>query len=280
MRVGELTVRQRELLNGWMPGAETVCDRSWGLVGTTVLELLHDGGRYIAKAGDTDDHHIARELHAHRAWLGPWTSRGRAPSLVHADDDAKLLVTGYLPGDLLLGHPDEFEPDLYRQAGALLAALHGQQEVHDPQFELRLRAKVTRALDGPHRIAPDVEARLRADVASWPMPVATLVPTHGDWHPRNWLVRDRVLSVIDFGRAELRPALSDLVRLAAQQFHAAPALESAFLDGYGSDPREPGAWRRQRMLEAVGTATWAYQVGDERFEQQGHRMIADVLADG
>jgi hypothetical protein len=83
--------------------------------------------------------------------------------------------------------------------------------------------------------------------------------------------------VIDFGRADLRPACTDLTRLAAQQFRSEPALESAFLDGYGSDPREPAAWQRARLREAVSTAIWAHQVGDEAFEQQGHRMIAEAL---
>jgi hypothetical protein len=87
-----------------------------------------------------------------------------------------------------------------------------------------------------------------------------------------------VVSVIDFGRADLRPALTDFTRLAAQQFRTDPALESAFLDGYGGDPREPDAWRRNSVREAIGTAVWAYEVQDESFEQQGHRMIADALA--
>jgi len=30
--------------------------------------------------------------------------------------------------------------------------------------------------------------------------------------------------------------------------------------------------------EAIGTAVWAYQVGDERFEKQGHHMITEALA--
>lgn len=277
---GELTVRQRELLDGWMPGAETVRDHSWGLVGTTVLELRHDGGHYIAKAGDDEDRHIARELHAHRSWLQPWTSRGRAPSLVHADDDAKLLVTRYLPGELMLGHPDEFAPGPYRQAGELLAELHGRHRAEDAEFEARAQAKILKALDRPHRIAPEIEARLRAEVEAWPTPVVTVVPTHGDWHPRNWLLDGGEVKVIDFGRAELRPAQTDLVRLAAQQFRTAPTLWTAFLDGYGRDPREPAAWRRRRMYEAIATATWARLIGDEPFEQQGHRMIADVLAEG
>ena len=48
----------------------------------------------------------------------------------------------------------------------------------------------------------------------------------------------------------------------------------------GADPRDAAAWQRNRIREAIGTAVWAYQVGDEAFEQQGHRMIAEALADG
>lgn len=276
--IDQLTARQRELLDVWLVDAEVVRDHSWGLVGTTVLELVHDGVRYIAKAADENDHHLARELRAHRNWLSPWTSRDRAPRLVHADDVAKLLVTRYLPGVLVEGSDHERLPDTYRQAGRLLAQLHEQSAVEDAEFEAREQTKALTWLDRPHRIAPDVEARLRAEVESWTTPTITLVPTHGDWQPRNWLVYEGVVSVIDFGRADLRPAFTDFARLAAQQFRADPALEGAFLDGYGRDPREPTAWHRQRVREAIGTAVWAYQVGDERFERQGHRMIAEALA--
>jgi hypothetical protein len=105
-----LTERQRGLVDGWLPGAEVARDHSWGLVGTTVLELAHDGARYIVKAGDENDHHIARELRAHRDWLGPWTSRGRAPQLVYADEAAKVLVTRFLPGTLVEGDDAELVP--------------------------------------------------------------------------------------------------------------------------------------------------------------------------
>jgi hypothetical protein len=50
------------------------------------------------------------------------------------------------------------------------------------------------------------------------------------------------------------------------------------VEGYGSDPREPAAWHRNCVREAIGTAVWAYQVRAESFEQQGHRMIAEALA--
>ncbi|TCK27133.1 phosphotransferase [Pseudonocardia endophytica] len=278
----ELTERQRELLDEWLPGAVTTKDHSWGLLaGTTVLELLHDGERHIVKAAAAGDKHIAREVRAHRHWLTPWTSQDRAPSLVHADVGAGLLVTRHLPGDLMLGHPDEFSPELHRQAGALLAAFHGQYSVEDAEYEARAKSRILSAMDDrPHRIAPDTEARVRAEIEAWPTPVVTLVPTHGDWHPRNWLVDNGEVKVIDFGRVELRPAETDLVRLAAQQYRTVPALWAAFLAGYGSDPRTSGAWRRRRLYEAVATATWARLVDDEPFERQGHRMIADVLAEG
>jgi hypothetical protein len=88
------------------------------------------------------------------------------------------------------------------------------------------------------------------------------------------------VSIIDFGRAAMRPALTDFVRLAAQDFRRDPSLETAFLDGYGHDPREAQAWHRSRVREAIGTAAWAYRVGEERFEAQGHRMIAEALDSG
>lgn len=272
--------QQRRLLECWLPGAEVVRDHSWGLVGTVVLELCHNDVRYIAKAGDEKDSHLARELRAHRDWLRPWTSRGLAPELVYADSDAKLLVTRYLPGELVQGSDNEGAPETYLQAGRLLAQLHEQLSVEDDEFEAREKEKALGWLNKPHRIAPDVTARLRERVESWPTPTSTLVPTHGDWQPRNWLVHEGTVSVIDFGRADLRPALTDFARLASQQFRTDPQLEAAFLNGYGRDPREPAAWSRNRFREAIGTAAWAYQVGDEAFERQGHRMIAETLADG
>lgn len=277
--VPALSPRQVERLEEWLPGAEVVHDHGWGLVATTVLEVVHDGSRLVVKAGGQQDGHIRREVRAHQEWLRPWVARGRAPRLVRADAEAKVLVTRYLTGRLVLGDPAADEPETYRQAGALLALLHAQDPQPDPEHERRENARALGWLDRPHAIEAVTERRLRSLIGSWPEPPATVVPTHGDWQPRNWLVDDGVVRVIDLGRADLRPAMTDLTRLAAQDFRRDPALEEAFLDGYGSDPREPAAWLRTRVREAIGTACWAYAVGDPSFEAQGHRMVADVLAE-
>lgn len=266
------------LLDAWLPGAVLLHDHSWDLRHRHVLEVLHDGIHYAVKAGGEGDGHMVREIRAHHEWLGPWVSTGRAPVMVHADVQALLLVTRWLPGRLVENSPAAHDADTFRQAGELLAQLHSQLQVIDSEHERRETERAWAWLDSAHRIAPDVEARLRDEIASWDLDVSTtLVPTHGDWQPRNWLCHDGVLSVIDLGRADLRTPMSDLSRLAAQDFRRDPALESSFFEGYGDDPREPSLWRRTRIREAIGTASWAFQQGDEAFEAQGHRMIAEAL---
>ncbi|MEV5961156.1 hypothetical protein AB0L70_05295 [Kribbella sp. NPDC051952] len=88
----DLSQRQRDLLFEWLPDAEVVTDRSWGQVGTTVLEVMAGGSRYIAKAGNAQDHHLAREL---------------------------LLLTRFMPGELVQGSAHERLPETYRQAGGI-----------------------------------------------------------------------------------------------------------------------------------------------------------------
>ncbi|WP_040884126.1 aminoglycoside phosphotransferase [Janibacter sp. HTCC2649] len=274
-----LSPAQRERVGEWLPGAVFVRDHSWGLTGTVVLEAVVGPDRVIIKAADESDGHLARELRAHREWLGPWVAAGRAPQLLHADGDARVLVTQFIPGELVEGKAAEREIETYRQAGALLAALHGQLEVADEGYWKQEQLGALGWLDKEHRIDAEIETRLRSIVGSWPTPVSVLVPTHGDWQPRNWVTHEGVVSAIDFGRAALRPAYTDLSRLSAQQFLRDPRLEDAFLEGYGSDPRDPEGWQRQRIREAIGTAVWAHQVGDADFEAQGHRMLAAALAD-
>ncbi|MDT0203388.1 aminoglycoside phosphotransferase family protein [Nocardioides sp. AE5] len=275
--IGSLSASQSTLLARWLPGHRVVRDLGWGLVDSVVLEVESGGKHYVVKADGPTNHHVARELTAHEQWLEPWVSAGRAPQLIAGDRAAKILLSEYLPGALVLDSPAQEEPDVFRQAGALLAALHAQQGGIDRDYEARENRKVLQNLEKPHRIAPEVATRLRRTIESWATPPVVVVPTHGDWQPRNWLIADGQVSAIDFGRAAMRPAITDWLRLDARDFRADPSREAAFVEGYGSDPREPEAWFRERLREAVNTAVWAHQVGDEAFEAQGHQMIERAL---
>jgi len=272
-----LSPSQLALLKAWFPQMAVIADLSWGLVDTVVLHVRDRDRDVIVKAGGPANHHIGREIAAHRAWVGGLAEIGRAPQLLRADETANVLVTTYVEGRLVLGADAEWQADTYAQAGELLGRFHSQAARVEKDYEHGANAAALRWLDGAHGIAPTIEALLRAEIGAFDSPTVTLVPTHGDWQPRNWLHHLGTVKVIDFGRADWRPADSDFARLANQQFLGRHDLERAFIDGYGSDPREASAWRRTQLREAVGTACWAYQVGEFRFEEQGHRMIADVL---
>lgn len=273
-----LTEHQRALVLDQLPDVRVVADLSWGLVETTVLHVVSaTHGTFVVKAGGLTDTHIARELRAHRTWTAVWTATGHAPTLRFGDAAAKLLITTYLPGHLVENTTAQFDPDTYRQAGRLLARFHEQHSVFDDSWNTNFRARVERHLGLPHKIDPWVERQVRAELEDWPDGGACVCPTHGDWQPRNWLIDEGTVRVIDFGRADLRPASEDFVRLARQDFDRNPELESAFLAGYGSDPREPHEWRRALVGEAVGTAVWAYGVGDIEFERFGHTLLARLF---
>lgn len=194
-----LTGEQRDLVYQWIPDVKVIADHSWKTTGTTVLEVQCRAGHLVVKAGDADDGHIERELRAHRKWLAVWAGSGRGPTLVHVDPSAKLVVTRFVPGRLVEGCNAQDDPDTFRQAGELLAGFHGQCSRFDPDWHGRFRAWVQRDLDRPHRIALDIEDQVRAEVATWSSDGARVVPTHGDWQPRNWLNDHGVVRVIDLG---------------------------------------------------------------------------------
>lgn len=274
---GRLDDRQDALARSWLPGLRLRADMSWGPAGTVVLDADSDRGRVVIKAGTASNHHIDREIAAFRGFTDCLTRTGCASHLLHHDAHAKLLVLAYLEGSLVQGSAAEWAADTYVQAGQLARVLHGQAHRVDSTWDRNAVAKSIAWLDKPQGIPRDTVTRLRALLgAHVPQPV-TVVPTHGDWHPRNWLIEHGSVRVIDFGRFAWRPATSDFCRLAAQQWRRDPQLEAAFFAGYGGDPRTPEQWRMLVLHEAIGTAAWAHQVGDTPFERQGQRMIAEAL---
>ncbi|MDO5645278.1 MAG: phosphotransferase [Dermabacter sp.] len=251
---------------------------SWGLIDTRVLHVRAGGRDLIVKAAGPANHHIGREITAHESWTAPLVRAGRAGALVAASREANVLVVEYQEGELVEDTPAEFEAATYRQAGQALGLLHAEAARGDDTYVARAKDRALAWLDGDHRIDARAEAAARRVLASAHSAPVTVVPTHGDFHPRNWLVDGSEVRIIDFGRFAHRSASSDLLRLATQQWHLDPALEAAFFAGYGEDPRDPALWDLELLCEAIGVAAWAYRVGDEDFEARGHAQIADALA--
>jgi len=103
--------------------------------------------------------------------------------------------------------------------------------------------------------------------------------THGDYQPRNWLVHEGRIAVIDFGRGAQRSWVSDLVRLRSKDFHGRPELESAFMRGTGRelDGSALAALELETIREAIGTVVWSRGIGDNDFEQHGRVMVRRLL---
>jgi thiamine kinase-like enzyme len=273
-----LSASQAGLVEGWLPGVRLLKDLSWNLIDTAVLEVADEHHKYIVKAAGSLNHHTGREIQAHESSVKVWALQNRAPKLVQSDRSMNILMTEYLEGSLVEGTEAEYDTETYQQAGRLMRAFHGQAEQTDPDYEAAAASKTLSWLSTPHRIESSNVEKVQAILAAYEPKPVVLVPTHGDWQPRNWLMDGTELRIIDFGRYEFRPAATDFCRLAVQQWRSHPHLETAFFEGYGSDPRDGEVWNVALLREAVATAAWAYQAGDQRFEEQGHRMLRDALA--
>ena len=202
------------------------------------------------------------------------------PKLRHASAEAGILITEFLPGVLVEGTPAEDDPETYRQAGALLKKIHGPAGT-SMHYAKALAAKTWSWMDRAHGLVPESQlARLARELRTLEPGVTQLVTTHGDYQPRNWLHEEGQVKVIDFGRAEPRPWVHDLVRLSHQQFVGRPELAAAFYDGLGEmvGPAEAAMWRLENINQAIGTVVWANQVGDTAFEQSGRAMVERVMS--
>jgi thiamine kinase-like enzyme len=282
MRQG-ITDEQDRLLVSWLGSYTVVRDYSWPLQDTNVLHVAtQSGAGYIVKASTTS-HHIRREIEVHGAGLE--ALQGRVPVLRHACAQAGILVTEFLPGTLVEGTAAEDDPETYRQAGALLRSLHRPAGA-SPHYAKALAKKTRAWMDRAHALLPESQLnKLGQELDGLNLGAVELVTTHGDYQPRNWLQDNGEVKVIDFGRADHRPWVHDLVRLSHQQFLGKPDLKDAFHHGLGRNvgPADTDIWRLENLNQAIGTVVWAHQVGDTAFEESGRNMVERLLepvADG
>lgn len=275
-----LTARQLGLLRDWLGEWSIVTDHSWPLQDTTVLRVRTTDGDLVVKASETS-HHIGREIEAHVRVLNTLHDH-RFPHLHHADREAGLLVTEWIPGTLVEGTRAEHNAAVYRQAGAALAQLHVRPETSEDYLPTTIaKIEILHATAG--RLAlldPTALSATRQHLTGMRAHPVEVRFTHGDYQPRNWLDDHGTLRVIDFGRAAQRPVESDLIRLLHQQLAGAPILRDAFFAGYGHslDKFDPDILNAEHLLQSVSTVVWAHQVGDQAFEDKGRAMVESFLS--
>ncbi|MHA7290580.1 aminoglycoside phosphotransferase family protein [Arthrobacter sp. MDT3-24] len=277
MRQG-ITEEQSRLLTSWLGEFSVVRDYSWPLQDTNVLHVVTPLGEGFIVKASTTSHHIHREIGAHAGGFDGL--HGRVPTLRHASAKAGILVTEFLPGIRVEGTPAEDEPETYRQAGELLATIH-RPAGESSTYAEALTAKTRAWMDRAHGLLPETHLdSFERELEALQPGVVQLVATHGDYQPRNWLQDNGQIKVIDFGRAELRPWVHDLVRISHQQFVHRADLADAFHAGLGKTvgPAELDVWRLENLNHAIGTVVWANQVGDAAFEQTGRIMVERLLS--
>ncbi|MFJ2734498.1 aminoglycoside phosphotransferase family protein [Streptomyces sp. NPDC087317] len=195
----------------------TWTDASWDRDSSRVWRAdgAQEGVWYVKIHQNTRFHH--REVDAYRSWVpGLGTS---APTLVTSDSALLAVVITTVPGRPLDGidHPPEQQRLLFRQIGALAAAIHGSAAPLSAEEGMPALAKVERHLEAARPyLRPGDEVFIRQIVArAEAVPPLDRVPTHGDFQLRNLLLDDDgSLAVIDFERSEPGPAIRDVVRLA------------------------------------------------------------------
>ncbi|MET9697790.1 phosphotransferase [Streptomyces sp. NPDC006529] len=119
----------------------------------------------------------------------------------------------------------------------------------------------------------DHAARLRR---VGPVPVGHI---HGDNQPRNWMVFEGVLALIDFERARPAACVQDFIILTATQWADHPDREKAFFRGYGRSltDAERQALRCLTVLDAVNCLAWGPDNGDELVTARVRRTLDRLM---
>lgn len=183
--------------------------------------------------------------------------------------------------------PKIVTPALARQMGTVLAQFHHRVKLaatdSQPRDELSSVAAKIADLSGN----PDYE-QLRDLMASYKqnraeieteLALAKLVALHGDVGCRNYQVVDGTLVLIDFERVHLGVPQADFQKLFYQDFLGKPALQQAFLAGYGPLPELSPLTASWLLFQpAVGIFSYLQRLPDAQFELVGHRLLAAAMA--
>ncbi|MFJ1795367.1 phosphotransferase family protein [Kitasatospora griseola] len=255
----------------------------------SVWEVVDPSGRRLFAKRHKNALMHARETAAYRL-LVPALGGDRAPSLLAEDAGSLLVVTVALPGTPVISTDLSAaeEREVYRQAGHLAAVIHALPTTGAPVGEyLPWAQERERALARAHEARlPEEDVAVLAEATRHEPPQTALAYCHGDFGPRNWIVRregDRLLlGVIDFERSHVEaPARRDLMRLTLQLTPRRPDLRAAFTTGYGREltPQEQAACRAWAAIDCPAALRWALDHHRDEEVIGYARTVLDLLRD-
>lgn len=263
-----------------------VGDRSWGHRASTVWQVWGgDGVAYVVKR-HSDSERYRAELTAYQHWV---PALGEcAPRLRGHDDQLGVLVLSALRGKPIsaaarqAGHARD--PALHHRAGALLRHLHDAQPASAwTNFASDQRQELDRWLaQGRGLLSASEVDFARAQVASLvELGQPQRVACHLDYGPRNWLLDDGVLRVIDFEWARRHVWVSDLAGLYFGPWRRRPDLQEAFLDGYERtiEAEDRALLRGYGALRAVWLITRGHRYGEAALEEANRQVLHRLMAE-
>jgi hypothetical protein len=217
-------------------------------------------------------HRLVEALSLHAPALGAF-----APKLVDASETFRAVIMTDLPGVIVEGTPEAWDPVVHFRVGGLIRLLH---ESGPTMTNTHLAAQWAAELDGAAKRAepyldPTALASARADAMRL-LDIGTLrlVPAHRSNHPAHWMYHPtRGVALVGFSKSEYDPWIVDAVRLARDYWGYSPELERAFYSGYDMEPSD-----EDRLILRVRSVTdaltsWA-GVHEQRTSQQKKREVA------
>jgi Ser/Thr protein kinase RdoA (MazF antagonist) len=156
----------------------------------------------------------------------------RAPRLVANNDEHRFLLLSALRRD----GTDWRNDAVRRDAGAVLRRLHDAEAfgsygdlAGDKPAELEVWARRGAGLLNRH----ELDVAFSAVRALEGLPAPERVPCHRDYTPRNWVLHNGLVYVVDFEEARLDAWMTDFGRLAVGWWRTEPHMMDAIFDGYG-----------------------------------------------
>jgi Ser/Thr protein kinase RdoA (MazF antagonist) len=229
------------------------------------------------------------ELTAYRKWVA--ALGGAAPRLHAADDSLQVMILSAVPGEAAAWPATEVtgpaadrsaERSVQRGAGRILRRLHDAQPALPwPDFAAakieqldRLKSSAAALLTRRELDRAGAEIAALADV-----PAPAQVPCHHDYTPRNWLVRNGAVHVIDFEWCGLDARVADFARLHLGIWAGRKDLQEAFLDGYGQElsPADHEILHGCAVLTAVWLLVKARETQQPSFEEASRIALLRML---